>query len=389
DLLAPPNPDRHDRDAEPGREVGAAVEEVGDLATVPPRALRKDRHRLAAFECFLRGAQRGAVGASPLDGEAAQRGEQPGKERLLEQLLLGHEADAAARGVPGEEDVHERTVRRRHHECALARHLLASAYAYQEDRLERREDERPDDPVQDPLAEIAPAGGSHGSAPTAASKRSTTSLTTSSTSRPVVSITTASGAGARGVVRLSSVSRRSTASRTDSKSAGRAASSSSRWRRRARSPSSAVRKTLTGASVNTTVPMSRPSMTPPPRCSAHSRCRSRNSARTAGWEDTSDPPADTAGPRISALTSRPSSRTLPGGSPSSRTASSAARAIASPSPRSRPRSMARSVTARYIAPVSSTSRPRAEATPRATVDLPDPAGPSMATTWITTRSRPS
>jgi hypothetical protein len=53
--------------------------------------------------------------------------------------------------------------------AARARHLLAPTDAYQEDRLERRVDERPDDPVQDPLAEIASLRGRHGSAPTAAS----------------------------------------------------------------------------------------------------------------------------------------------------------------------------------------------------------------------------
>ncbi len=44
------------------------------------------------------------------------------------------------------------------------------------------------------------------------------------------------------------------------------------------------------------------------------------------------------------------------------------------------RSSTASVTARYIAPVSRTGRPRPSATPRATVDLPDPDGPSIAIT---------
>ena len=37
---------------------------------------------------------------------------------------------------------------------------------------------------------------------------------------------------------------------------------------------------LSAASGNTTEPMSRPSITPPPRSSAHSRWRARSSART-------------------------------------------------------------------------------------------------------------
>ena len=49
---------------------------------------------------------------------------------------------------------------------------------------------------------------------------------------------------------------------------------------------------------------------------------------------------------------------------------------------STPRSRAASVTARYIAPVSSTWSPSAHATPRAIVDFPDPDGPSIATTRL-------
>ena len=55
-------------------------------------------------------------------------------------------------------------------------------------------------------------------------------------------------------------------------------------------------------------------------------------------------------------------------------------ATASPSPRSTPASSAANATARYIAPVSSVGNPSAAATPRATVDFPDPAGPSIAIT---------
>ena len=47
-------------------------------------------------------------------------------------------------------------------------------------------------------------------------------------------------------------------------------------------PAEASRYTLRAASGNTTVPMSRPSITPPPRSAAHSRWRRRISARTVG-----------------------------------------------------------------------------------------------------------
>src|SRR4029077_16926663 len=47
-----------------------------------------------------------------------------------------------------------------------------------------------------------------------------------------------------------------------------------------------------------------------------------------------------------------------------------------------PRSDAASATHRYIAPESRYVNPSSSATPRATVDLPDPAGPSIATIVI-------
>ena len=90
----------------------------------------------------------------------------------------------------------------------------------------------------------------------------------------------------------------------------RSAAASSRWRRRARSSSLAVRNTFTGASGNTTVPMSRPSTTPPP-CSLDPRPLAGDELRRAPRDGPrrSTPRAVTSGPRISALTSRPSSRT--------------------------------------------------------------------------------
>ena len=81
-----------------------------------------------------------------------------------------------------------------------------------------------------------------------------------------MSITSASSAARSGDTArlLSYASRRSSAACTSSTATSRSAACSSRCRRRARSSTSATRNTLTGASGNTTVPMSRPSTTPPP-----------------------------------------------------------------------------------------------------------------------------
>ena len=53
--------------------------------------------------------------------------------------------------------------------------------------------------------------------------------------------------------------------------------------------------------------------------------------------------------------------------------------MAASSSRSMPRSSAAKVTARYMAPVSSLLKPSWRAISLAMVDLPEPAGPSMAT----------
>src|SRR5262249_49381594 len=162
---------------------------------------------------------------------AAERGEQPSKEPVLVQFLLGHEANPATGDVSGEEDVHQRPVRRRDDERAGPGDSAPAAHAHKEDRLERRQGDGAGDAVEDPLPEVGAACRARRPDPegaTDALQRSTIPSTTSSTVRPVVSITTASAAGASGVVRWSSASRRSTASRTESRSAGRAAACSSR-----------------------------------------------------------------------------------------------------------------------------------------------------------------
>jgi len=153
-------------------------------------------------------------------------------------------------------------------------------------------------------------------------------------------------------------------------------------RRRARTSGLAVRKTFKVASGNTTVPMSRPSTTPPPRDSTHSRCALRSIDRTPLNAATWLTAALIRWVRISAVTSAPSTTTRPG---ESSIRVFYARAATSPSLRvSTPSRNAANVTARYIAPVSRYGTPRRSARSWAMVDLPAPAGPSIATTRIGT-----
>ncbi len=141
-----------------------------------------------------------------------------------------------------------------------------------------------------------------------------------------------------------------------------------------------MRNTLSEASGNTTEPMSRPSMTPPPRSAAQARCRRTISARTAGLAATVLTARVTSGPRISMVASTPSTETALSATAMSRSATMPATSVASAG--SMPRRRAAKVTARYMAPVSRYSRSSRSASRRATVDFPEPAGPSMAITLI-------
>ena len=124
--------------------------------------------------------------------------------------------------------------------------------------------------------------------------------------------------------------------------------------------------------------MSRPSATQSP-CSTIACCLRTSAARTPGSAATFEAPAETSGVRIASVTSSPSSSTR---SPTSMRDRSAISPAAPRRARGR-----RAPTARYIAPVSRYVKPSRSATARATVDLPAPAGPSMAMTMASEARR--
>ena len=107
------------------------------------------------------------------------------------------------------------------------------------------------------------------------------------------------------------------------------------------------------------------------------RWRGTSTARTSGLAATAETAALTSGPRMASVTSVPSTTTR---SPTAMATAGPPR----PPPAGRPgrcrRSRPAQATARYMAPVSSRSTPSRSARARETVDLPDPAGPSMAMT---------
>ena len=139
-----------------------------------------------------------------------------------------------------------------------------------------------------------------------------------------------------------------------------------------------MRNTFNLASGNTTVAISRPSTTPPPRSATQTLCRSRSSRRTSEFAATELTARVTASPRISAVASTPSTKR-----PSldmSKTVVIASWATTASSLGSTPWRRAAHVMPRYIAPVSRYGRLRTRANSRAIVDFPAPAGPSIATT---------
>ena len=164
--------------------------------------------------------------------------------------------------------------------------------------------------------------------------------------RPVVSSSTASSAARRAPCSrsVSRASRRRWAASTVSTSSPVSAA-----RRRARSSSEAVRKTFSGESGLTTVPMSRPSATKSP-AAIRSALAGDHRLAHPGWTETREAAAVTSGARIASLTSRPPSSTRRPSKPISSPPASAP--SASPSSRSTPASSAASATQRYIAPES-------------------------------------
>src|SRR5690606_40091668 len=108
--------------------------------------------------------------------------------------------------------------------------------------------------------------------------------------------------------------------------------------------------------------------------------------RTAGTAATAETARVTSGPRIGPSTATPFTRMYgaAGSVPHSRVASAAILATPSGSSGSTPARSTAQVTARYIAPVSTYAASRATASRRETVDLPDPDGPSTATTQRST-----
>ena len=160
----------------------------------------------------------------------------------------------------------------------------------------------------------------------------------------VVSRTWASAAGSRGLVLASIESRRT----TDSPTSG--PPPRSRSRRLTRTAGSADRKIFTSASGNTTVPMSRPSITHPP--DPRARCAPRRTDRTWGCRATSDTMASTSPDVRVGAGSSASMRSSEGGDGRSENLRSPAIAASPPaSSAATPRARAFAATARYIRPV--------------------------------------
>ena len=151
-------------------------------------------------------------------------------------------------------------------------------------------------------------------------------------------------------------------------------------RRASRAASDAVSSTLTSASGATTVVMSRPSTTMPPVGGELALPPHQLGAHARGWWRRRSPR-----PRCRGVADRLGDvPTVDGDVLGSRgrcraraAAHGPARRPAAGSARSTPATSAHQVSARYMAPVSRKRRPSRLATPRDTLDLPEPDGPSI------------
>ena len=155
----------------------------------------------------------------------------------------------------------------------------------------------------------------------------------------------------------------------------------SRARRAARTSVLASSQIFTSASGSTTVPMSRPATTIPPRPTS-ARWRARSAARTCGARATAETTRSTSGVRIAVLTSWPpmTTRSSRPPTPATTVTDGASAASVGPSSGSTPRWMAAHASARYRSPESKKRSPRAAATAAPTELLPDEPGPSSAIT---------
>ena len=228
----------------------------GNTATGSPRA---------STASSARSAPRSAVPRSTWTAPSAVKSRSP--SGLREQLVLGEEADRARGDERGERHVEDRAVRRGDDVRAGRRDVLLADHAHPEHDLAHARARR-----------RGRTGRSVIGAPSSAIRRGTRRRSrrrprrrSRRWCRPRSRRARRPRAGAPGRARRRPGRARSSASRTASTATvarparPRRAGGARRARRRR-----AVRNTFTGASGNTTVPMSRPSTTPPP-CSRDPR----------------------------------------------------------------------------------------------------------------------
>src|SRR6266536_1469991 len=255
----------------------------GGEAAVTAAPLREQTEHAAPRDHRRALAQRLTVDAATVHRELRDQAEDPA-ERPDEQLHLGHERHRPPDRAGEQDRVHvaavvgpqdHRTGRR-----DVLRALDADAEPEPHQRLHHHSHR--------PVGAVGERPAHRARLARAASTRRTTSATTSFTGRSVESITTAS-----------SLARVGDTTRLESRWSRRATSSADSTglpalpRRRARSAGEAVRNTFTSAAGHTTVPMSRPSATPPPFCMTE-RWSATSRRRTAGTAETAETAALTS-----------------------------------------------------------------------------------------------
>jgi hypothetical protein len=138
------------------REPPDAASRAAERPWAHARPLREDHHAVAALEDQPRGVDRRLITTAAVDRERAEPIEQPARDRVREQLLLGDVVDRPPRQRADHEGIQEAAVVRGEDHRPASRHMLHAQSPHPEVHEEARLQQRADKPVHDPVHAACP-----------------------------------------------------------------------------------------------------------------------------------------------------------------------------------------------------------------------------------------
>jgi len=154
-VLGPEHGDGYEGHARLQRQAPDAALRRAERAGADARALGEHEDGAAAGEDRLRRLDRAHVGVAPGDGEGAQRVEDPGREAVREELLLGHVVDGLLRDRGDHEGIEEGAVVGREDDGAVG-YVLEPDPLHAEVQAEEGLEERAEEPVDDGVDPVLP-----------------------------------------------------------------------------------------------------------------------------------------------------------------------------------------------------------------------------------------